>query len=351
MKILLVSNFADCGGVESVIRELANMYIKKYEVHFMYFDGKCNICFDKNIKIHFINNHSIVQKPSFKINREIKRFFGEKILINKFKEINPDIVIAFKPFVGVAIAKLKSMFNFKLIVSLHGNYVSDTQGYNIKKLANDFKNIDILTVLTEENKIFYEQYLKCKIRTMPNPINLPKLEIKKENIICCVGRVDKDKRTDLFIKAVALCQDKLKDYRFLIAGDGSELEKMKKLAKDIGAKVEFLGKLSQIDTYKLYAKAKINILCSISEGYPYTLVEPMFYKCIRISTKFIGGSLKILIDDKIDGYICDFDEKEIANIVCKITDDDYTKVIDLAYNKFQNLYIKTNKLWDEIIRI
>lgn len=350
MKILLVSNFANCGGVESVIREISNIYIENHEVHFLYFKRECNIEFCDDVKIHFINNHSLVQKPSFKPKREIMRFLGKRTLMKKIQEINPDVVIAFKPFVGVAFAKLKGHFNFKLIASLHGSYSGDMQGYSVKKLAKDFDKVDMLTVLTDENKFFYEKYLKCKIIVAANPINLPTLEVEKENIICCVGRVDNDKRTDLFVKAVALCQDKLKDYRFIVAGDGSELDDMKRLAEQIGAKIEFVGRLSQIDTYMLYAKSKISVVCSENEGWCLVLQEAMFYKCIRIATRFKGGSLKVLLKDRINGYLSDFNEVDLSNKIVEATKCDKGLMTQQAYNDCLAINNNSYCLWKNILK-
>lgn len=73
-------------------------------------------------------------------------------------------------------------------------------------------------------------------------------------------------------------------------GAGSEYEEIKKLYKNSKGKVEFLGKLSQVELALLYNKSDIFILPSFYEGLPLVLVEALATGLSVVTSNIIGVS-------------------------------------------------------------
>lgn len=89
--------------------------------------------------------------------------------------------------------------------------------------------------------------------------------------------------------------------RLVIAGDGEEREMLKALAESLhmSEQIHFLGWLTDIKHF--YEAIDINTMTSLSEGFPYALLEGINAGCATVSS-----SVKVaceLIEDKKDGYI------------------------------------------------
>ncbi len=91
------------------------------------------------------------------------------------------------------------------------------------------------------------------------------------------GRFAPEKNIDIIVKAVALAKKKIPDIMLTMAGNGSSLEAIKKLTKELGIQenVKFLGVLSQLDLANLYRASEIFTITSTSETQSMTLIQAM----------------------------------------------------------------------------
>ncbi len=87
------------------------------------------------------------------------------------------------------------------------------------------------------------------------------------------ARLEPVKGVDVFIKAAGEILRRYNNVEFLIAGDGSERDRLERTAKETGHgdSIRFLG--YERDIYSFYNLIDINTLASRSEGLPYSMLE------------------------------------------------------------------------------
>lgn len=103
------------------------------------------------------------------------------------------------------------------------------------------------------------------------------------------------------LRAFAQARRQDKRLKLLIAGDGEDAQKLKDLAREleIDAACCFCGWVADIG--KFFKSCDIDVLCSISESFPYSILEGVKEGCAVI-TSDVGGMQK-LIDSGEDGFI------------------------------------------------
>lgn len=316
-KIVLYTNTLCTGGVETVVVNLANnLSLQGNEVAIYYQSGKC---------LHDLD-HSIKVVKLYKTDR--KRSLFEKIfrtnidpytksLKENIRSFKPDVIISFKCCTFKSL--LECNFRGKTIGSIHGYYKYDCLD---KYLKRNLKRINTITVLTNENKSYYSTYNQNTLIAY-NPLNLPKetSNTQKKKQIVCVSRLDNDKSVDLFIQAASIAKHKLPEYTFLVAGSGTLESSLKQLNEKLNSPVTFLGNLNREETHKLYRESETSVLCSKAECFPNVLLEAAHFYTARISTRFDGDGLNVLIHHGEDGLISELDANDLALQIIRISKD------------------------------
>jgi len=115
------------------------------------------------------------------------------------------------------------------------------------------------------------------------------------------ARLDPVKDIPTLLRAFALARKQDPRLKLVVAGEGAELPRLQTLANDLGlgCNVTFPGWLK--DVPKLFACCDLDVLCSISESFPYSILEGIREGCAVI-TSDVGGVRK-LIDHGENGYI------------------------------------------------
>lgn len=129
------------------------------------------------------------------------------------------------------------------------------------------------------------------------------IEAGDKKIVGIVGRLDGVKDHDTFIKAAKYLSEKREDLIFLIAGSGHEENRLRLLAKELGLdkKLYFLGFVK--DPYSFFNAIDVNTLTSISESFPYVILEGARMKKPVVSTR-VGGLDNLIVDGR-NGYLVD----------------------------------------------
>ena len=109
-----------------------------------------------------------------------------------------------------------------------------------------------------------------------------------------------------FAGAVKVCPKA----RLIIAGDGEQREQMEALAKELcpPGTVVFAGWIE--DTHSFYSALDVNMLTSLSEGFPYALPEGASRRCATIATR-VGG-VPSLVDHEVNGLL--FEPKDVDTL-------------------------------------
>lgn len=136
--------------------------------------------------------------------------------------------------------------------------------------------------------------------------------------ILYVGRLDRAKRIDLLLRALA----KTKHGRVIIAGAGAEERNLQRLAHslNLAARVEFRGFVEEAHIPELYAHARAVYYAPVDEDYGFATVEALMSARPVITTDDAGGVLEF-IENENDGWVARAEENEIAHALTRAFDD------------------------------
>ena len=295
MKILFVISSLSSGGAERVMSILANQFIKSHEVIIVtmaktdsFYSLHKNI---KHIKLNLLkNSKNILQSV-------MNNLYRIKAFVEIFKKENPDVIISFMTHTNILAIIASKIAKKKIIISERIAY----DFYN-SKILNFIRRLiyplsDFIVVQTYADKKNYD-YLR-NVDIIYNPLNLKTNNIKKENIILAVGRLDKQKGFDNLIKAYSKLET---DWKLFIAGDGQEKKNLENLIKKLNLRDNIFLIGNQQNIFEWYNRASIFILSSQKEGFPNVLIEAMSMGCSVVSFDCPYGPGEI-IENKINGIL------------------------------------------------
>lgn len=113
---------------------------------------------------------------------------------------------------------------------------------------------------------------------------------KKKHQLLTTARLVSWKGIDGIIEAVSILKNKISDLKLIVAGDGPEMDNLKKKAKnlEVDDRINFIGRVSQIQIRHLERESEISILNSIYEGLPHTVLSSFSAKIPVIATNIPG---------------------------------------------------------------
>jgi len=189
----------------------------------------------------------------------------------------------------------------------------------LERLA--YNSADKIIFTSQKDKAFAQNRFKIsseKIEIIPNYIDTDifcPLEVTEKKGIIYVGRLSKEKNLLNLIKAVGKTKTPL-----TLIGKGPLEPELRKLAVDVGAVVEFKGRIANKDLPYELNKAKVFVLPSLYEGCPKVLLEAMSCGLLCIGANVEG--IKEIIQHKENGYLCNTDSESIKNAINTVLDDD-----------------------------
>lgn len=252
---------------------------------------------------------------------------------------------------------LKRKIKKPMLTTIHSDYKLDFSDSSYKKLLYTPLNILALRAFDyyiaisdsfkemllergfDEEKIFvsYNGIDMEKTNSLTREEFLAKYNIENRYslIVGIVARLHQIKNHETFILAANKVIDKKKDSLFLIAGEGNEEENLRELVKNLGLEdnIKFLGHIN--DTSSFYNAIDINTLTSLSESFPYVILEGAARKKPIISTD-VGGVNRLIKND-YNGYIVDI--KNVSALSRKILElaDDREKLTRLGENLYEDV--------------
>lgn len=301
-KILIVTPSFNIGGIERNMQLLASAFIDrgiKIDILVLY-GGKVYTEYDQRAEV-FVpkmkRGNNILSQLFYRIRLP---FFIRKVV----KSSKPDVILS-----------MADTFNGLVVLSC--------MGIKVKVFIGDVTKPDLNFALSTRimKKLFYpysngfiaqtnsaSDYYKNKFRGKLNiavigPI-LNEIElrnnIKKENILLNVGRLDYAKGQDRMIEILTQIKN-LDGWKLCLTADGPLRKQVEKIISKHGlqSKVEILGYVE--DLHELYNKASIFVMPSRYEGYPHALIEAMSAKIPCVV--FNSFPAKEIIENKINGFI------------------------------------------------
>ncbi len=213
---------------------------------------------------------------------------------------------------------LRPFIKIPMITTVHSDYRMDFTDSLYKKMvftelnswalrfldyyiavSNQFKDMlserdfDKDRIYTVYNSIDFE--MEIEFTPKEQFLQLHGVNHEGKTIIGIIGRFDKVKGHEIFIKAAINIIKKRKDVIFLLAGEGPEqnnLQNMIKAAK-VSEHFVFLGFIN--DIFSFVNCIDINVLSSYSESFPYVLLEGAKMSKPTVSTA-VGGIPDLIKD-------------------------------------------------------
>lgn len=151
-------------------------------------------------------------------------------------------------------------------------------------------------------------------------------------VVGIAARLTPIKDIGTLLKAFKIAYEKNNRLLLRIAGTGEDGKDLQALAKNLAIdhRVEFVGWISDVKGF--FAGVDINVLASLSEGFPYSLLEGAFQHCPAIATR-VGG-IPALINHGENGYLFEpGDVETFAEYIYKLSVDEKLRQ-DLGENLF-----------------
>lgn len=190
-------------------------------------------------------------------------------------------------------------------------------------------------------------YNPNKIFHIPNMIRLPenlsynRPALQQSLIIGLIGRIEKAKGVDIFVKAISLLKQKNVQLKALIAGDGPEYPNIKGLIKELKMEndIVMLGWIT--DKQKFYQSIDIICIPSLTESFGLVILEGFIHgKSIIVSN--VSGPLEIVTPDK-DALIFPVGEfTELAKAIEQLVENPqlYRILTQNGFEKVKNYDLK-----------
>jgi len=218
---------------------------------------------------------------------------------------------------GYAAMLVNKRYNKSLVVTIHGQDLQVTFYKNIKcerALARVFKKSDkIITVSTKLKNMARENFgFSEKIIMLNNGVNTKKLVVGKSNlasnyvdykIILSVSNLIASKGVDLNLKAISRLVKKHSNLKYVVIGDGPEINNLKKLTFQLNLEnnVEFLGGSPHDKVMDYMAIANVFSLPSWREGFGIVYLEAMAHGKPVIGC--IGEGIEDIIENGTTGLL------------------------------------------------
>ena len=338
-KILFYTSGVGLGGVEKVVLEVLK------EIDKSKFDIKLALQYEnenlfeneisEEVNYKYMLPQKIIDKSLYYRERKKNIFYKmlysfmlsyEKYIIKKnYLEFSKDreIVIDFKSGDFLKLINLENGIDKKKICWLHGEITKLNKYEKRKKfLRENLNKCDKVVCICEDmkNGVIKEiPELEEKLEVIYNPFDIEKIKIKsndyseikdeekkllEDNYIIMVSRLElKMKDFNTLIKAFKIVNQKRKDIKLYLLGEGPDREKIENMIKneDLQEYIKLLG--VKRNPYTWIKNSKLLVHSSKSEGFGLVLVEALILKRIIVSTNCKVGPREILDNGKYGSLV------------------------------------------------
>lgn len=341
-KIVILMLHLGTGGIENAVSSIANILIKKYDVHIIstykvtdkpafYLNEKIKIEYlinDKPNKKEFIE--ALKRKNILKIVKEsiksIKLLILKKYkMIKKIKNLKADIIISTRDIHNKWLGKYGKKDIIK--IAQEHNYHNNDNKY-IKSIVNSLKNIDYFMPTSKELCEFYEKKLinkKTKVKYIRNSLgDFPKevSNLKSKNILS-VGRLSPEKGYLDLIDVYNIIFKTHKDWKLSIVGDGIQKEELNKKIRNLNLEnnIKLTGFKNKKELEQISLASSIYVMTSFTESFGLVLIEAESYGIPLVVFDTAKGANEIIEEGKNGFFIEQRDKEKMAK-----------KIIDLINN-------------------
>ncbi len=321
MKILHMIGGGDVGGAKTHVLSLVSKLSEDNEVLLVSFrHGE----FADDARAMGINTRVIKNRNPLSDIAELRRVI---------REGDFDIIHCHGAKANVMASLIKGGLRIPVITTVHSDYRLDYMGSIIKMMTNGLLNTVALRsldgyigvtnafadLLIERGFDPYELYTLNNGIDFKSPL-APKISREEylsslgiscgEDAVVCgiAARFHPVKDIATAVRAVAKIKDICPDLYLVLGGDGEQAEMLRSLVSELGIsdRVVFAGWIDDMDSF--LNAVDISIISSVSEGFPYSILESARAKCTMVSTAV--GAMPEVIDDRRNGLLFDVGDSD-----------------------------------------
>ena len=209
----------------------------------------------------------------------------------------------------------------------------------VARTMRDYSTSNAYTVLCQPYKLEIASSLgvapeSSHIYAIENPEQpVENVNYDKEKIVLFCGRFENwSKRIDRLLRIWSKVQDRMPDWKLVLAGDGEDWQRIRQMAEDMSLeRVSFVGRTNDVGSY--YRKASVVALTSETEGWPLALTEAQAQGCICVAFGCTSGVKEVLSPDGECGFaVPPFDEQKFADTLCMIAGMDADEQLRIRRN-------------------
>ncbi|WP_177162396.1 glycosyltransferase [uncultured Fusobacterium sp.] len=391
-KILFYTSGVGLGGVEKVVLEVLK------EIDKSKFDIKLALQYEnenlfeneisEEVNYKYMLPQKIIDKSLYYRERKKNIFYKmlysfmlsyEKYIIKKnYLEFSKDreIVIDFKSGDFLKLINLENGVDKKRVCWLHGEITKLNKYEKRKKfLRENLNKCDKVVCICEDmkNGVIKEiPELKEKLEVIYNPFDIEKIKIKssdyseikdneknllEDNYIIMVSRLDNvQKDFDTLIKAFKIVNQKRKDIKLYLLGEGPDREKIENMIKDedLQEYIKLLG--VKKNPYPWIKNSKLLVHSSRYEGFGLVLVEALILGKVVISSNCKVGPREILNNGEYGSLVEVGDYNAMAQEILELLQENpkkkekYLSNIDKSIERFdkKNIIKQIEKVLDSL---
>lgn len=323
----------DVGGAKTHIMNMVTGLTRRNEVMLVSFRAGpfADEARERGIDVRVIERHN-----PFRAAREMRE------LVDQFQ---PDIIHCHGGRANLMGAMVRRARRVPVLTTVHSDYKLDYLGNPLKQHTFGAANAVALRFLD-----FYQPVADRMARTLIergfDPEHIVKIyngmdfhrpegefdraqylkesygaEIEDGDVLCGIAaRLTAVKDIQTTVRAFAKALEDAPQLRLFIAGEGEDEEMLKKLAAQLGVseRVTFCGWVSPVEPF--FRAMDINLLSSVSETFPYSILEGICAGCATICSD-VGG-MPELIDTGENGYIFPVgDDKKLSEYMVRLAND------------------------------
>ena len=342
MRIMLFAAGGDIGGGKTHILSLARELSESNDLRLVSFRG--GVLADEGREMGI---DVVVAENGWNVFKDMKMALSE---VDDFK---PDVIHchgAKANMLGVLVKKLRTI---PVMTTVHSDPRLDYLGMPLKQYtfglinAIALRNMDFYMAVAGrmEQNLIERGFDPWRIFTIYNGLDFSNAKDepkppKKEGEDIVVGiaaRLTPIKDIGTVIRAFNIAYEKNPNLKLLIAGTGEDEEELKALARElkISHRVDFVGWISDIQGF--FSKVDINVLASLSETFPYSLLEGAYEHCPAVASR-VGG-IPALISHGENGFLFEAGDVEtFSDYIYKLSIDE-----ELRRNLAENLFQKAKR--------
>ncbi len=320
-RILFITNRLSGGGSERVLTTIANELSKNNNVSILSIHKGEMYAISNNIKILTLSSEKNKIDRILKIRKIIKR-------------IKPNIIISFEYHINMQVCIANIGIKNKLIISERND--PNVKGNNYKHIRNAlYRFADVLVCQTNDAKNYFPKSIQKKSVIILNPLkkDLPvPWKGEREKVIVNFCRLEKQKNIELLINAFEIVQEKYKDYKLHIFGEGEEKNNLLKIIKN--KKLEKKVYIYPFDNniHEKIRKYSLFVSSSDYEGLSNSMLEAMAIGLPVICTDCPCGGARMVIKNNENGILV-----PVGDI-----DSMSNSIIEVLSNKEKREYLSKN---------